>query len=377
MNRNICIVTWFGTGNYGSNIQAIGLSKTLANLEYSPYFMGKFKVHGFLLRYPVLLYARVTNKINQKKQRAFFSPVPYTLSEARKARLQEFKDDHFKVKNYNGCNQWKRDIDNHIIFACGSDILWNPARGYPAINFLDIAYYAKVPRFSYASSIGALDLPKKYHNAYKRYIGSMIEVGVREEAAADLIEPIIGRRPTKVVDPSLLLTADQWGEFATKAKVSVKINPAGYALCYFVMNDSRYWEYVKKAKEATGLQIIVLPMHYLDEEQGYDTVLDGTPYEFIWLIMHATLICTDSFHACVASTLFHKEFYLLKRSRKSEDAKYDDFLGRYHLMDRIVKTENRFIRNRDIDYSYADELIKRDRQFSLDFLKDTLAKCEI
>lgn len=373
--RSVCVVTWFGTENYGSNLQSIGFSKTLTKLGYKPYFMERFRVKSFLLKHPVLLYARVINRINLNKRKAFFSPVPYTISTERKIRLEKFKNDHFMTKSYQSSAEWKKDIKEDIIFACGSDILWNPARGYPAINFLDIAYYAGLSRFSYASSIGALELPKKYYRAYKRYLASMKAVGVREQAVADMLEPIIGRKPIRVVDPSLLLTASDWDEFADKAELSVKTDPKGFIVCYFVMNDPRYWEYVRKVETETGLQIIVLPMHEQDEQQPYSVVLDGTTYEFLWLIKNAEFVVTDSFHACVASMIYHKEFYLMRRTRKSEDAKYNDFLGRYHLMDRAISDETVFKRNPGIDYTYADEQLEKDRDFSMDFLKNTLKNC--
>lgn len=375
MRREICIVTWFGTENYGSNLQAIGLSQTLKEMGYEPFFLERFKVKSFLLKHPTLLYARVINKINMNKRRAFFNPVPYTISQKRKERVEKFKNKHFKAKNYYSTEHWKTDVDNNTIFICGSDILWNPARGYPAINFLDIAYYAGLSRFSYASSVGAQELPKRYYKAYRRYLGSMKGVGVREQAVAEMLEPIIGFKPTKVIDPSLLRTAEQWDKYADHAELSVEIDKDGFILCYFVMNDSRYWEYVKKVREATNLQVIILPMHQQDEEQGYDTVLDGTTYEFLWLIKNATFICTDSFHACVVSMIYHKEFYLVRRLRKSEDAKYNDFLGRYHLMERVVSDESRFIRKTEIDYTFADEKLREDKEFSTNFLRKMLEKC--
>ena len=373
--RRICITTWYGTGNYGSNLQAIGLSKTLKQLDYEPYFIDKFRVKSFFLKHPVLLYARIINRINREKNKAFFSPVPYDLSPERKNRLDKFKSDNFMTKAYFTSAEWQEDIKDDVIFACGSDILWNPARGYPALNFLDVAYYAGLSRFSYASSIGALELPKKYYRAYKRYLGSMKAVGVREQTVVDMLEPIIGMRPTRVVDPSLLLTTSDWDEFADKAELSVKTDPKGFIVCYFVMNDPRYWEYVKKVEEETGFQIIVLPMHAQDEQRPYSIVLDGTPYEFLWLVKNAEFVLTDSFHACVVSMIYHKEFYLLRRTRNEEDAKYNDFLGRYHLMNRSISDESVFERNPDVDYTFADEQLKKDREFSMEFLKDALEKC--
>ena len=370
MNK-VGIVTWFGTENYGSNLQAYGLSSAIRSLGYEVSFIERFQVFGFMLRHPVMLYARGMFRVNEKRRRAFFAPTPYSISSARKERIRAFREENFTARVFRDEAEWQKTVTDGMIFAAGSDIIWNPARGYPATFFLDFAYYAGLPRFSYASSIGALELPKKYARAYRRYLGSMLALGVREQAAADLLEPVIGRKATRVADPSLLLTASDWDQLAEKACLSVEVNPSGYVLCYFVMEDPRYWEYVKRVKEATGLQVIVLPMHERDEQQPYEILPDGTPYEFIWLVKHAECICTDSFHACVLSMIYEKEFYLLRRSRKAEDAKYDDFLGRYHLEDRSVRDESSFERM-PVDYSFARKQLAEDRKFSLDFLKDAL-----
>ena len=373
--RVVCISTFFGSENYGSNLQAIGLKRTLENMGYDVYMLGKVSVFSYLLQHPTLIYARLINKANSKVRNDFFVPVPYQKSKIRMNRLEQFNNDHYSVKDITNSKEWKAVIDNKTIFVSGADIIWNPTNGYPTKYFLDYAYFAKLPRFSFGSSIGANELPKQYFGAYKRYLGSMVEVGVREQSVANTLEQIIGRKVTKVVDPSLLLTSKDWDEFASKAEISVPVSKEGYVLCYFVMNDQRYWDYIKKVKEATGKQIIVLPMHELDEKQPYDIVLDGTLYEFLWLIKNAEFICTDSFHACVVSLIYQKEFYLLRRTRKAEDAKYDDFLSRYHLLSRSVLDESQFERNCIIDYSYSTITLQQDRDASLAFLKSTLEKC--
>ncbi len=374
--REICISTFYGTENYGSNIQAVGLARTLEKMGCRVFFIGTFKVRAFKLRHPVLLYARIINRINKRKNKAFFLPEPYQKSEKRIKRIKAFKEAQFQTKSIITSADWEETIRNRTIFAAGSDIIWNPARGYPAAFFLDYAYYSGLPRFSYATSVGAQSLPRKYYRAYRRYLGSMVEVGVREQSVADMLEPIIHRKVTKVADPSLLLTKEEWNEFAEKAEISVPISREGYILCYFVMNDPRYWKYVKKIRETTKRQIVVLPMHHIDEEQPYDIILDGTPYEFVWLIKNADYICTDSFHACAVSMLYQKDFYLLRRTRKAEDAKYDDFLNRYHLADRAVQDESVFIVKPKTDYSFAQKQLEEDRHFSMSFLRDALQQCE-
>ena len=375
MKRKVCIYTMFGSTNYGSNFQAIGLSKTIEELGYDVYLLDEFRVLSFFIRHPYLLLIRIVNRINRKKRRAFFDAIPYTITDRRERRLERFKEDNFKLKKYRNAKEWQKDINDNIIFVCGSDIIWNPSLGYPAINFLDVAFYAKLNRFSYASSIGALELPRKYYKSLRKYLSSMKSIGVREDSVANLLEPIIGRRPTKVIDPSLFLSATKLERYVNMAEISIDISQTGYILCYFVMSDKRYWEYIKQIKAKTKLQVVVLPMHRQDEIEEYSVVLDGTMNEFLWLIKNSTIVCTDSFHACVASTVFHKEFYLLKRSRNSENAKFEDFLSRYKLFDRVVGDENVFVRKEKIDYDAIDELIKEDVAFSIHFLRESLRKC--
>ena len=375
--EQVGIVTWFGTQNYGSNLQAIGLASCINAMGYDALFVKRFRVKSFMIRHPFLLYARVVNKLNKNKRKAFFSPTPYQINDKRKKRLDAFRNDTFRSVSFNDNRSWAEAVKNRMTFIAGSDILWNPARGYPAMNFLDFAYYARLPRFSFGSSVGAAELPEKYYPAYRKYLSSMVEVGVREQAVADMLQPIIHRKVMKVIDPSLLLTADDWDQFAKKAELSVPVSEEGYILCYFVMNDPRYWEYVIKIREATKKQIIVLPMHYLDEEQPYDVVLDGTVYEFLWLIKNADYICTDSFHACAMSLLYQKDFYLLRRTRKAEDAKYDDFLNRYQLGDRVVQDESQFIQKPKTDYSPAQKQLEKDRSFALSFLEKAMDECRL
>ena len=372
--RTVGIVTWFGTENYGSKLQSIGLSLAIRELGYDPWFIQGFKVPGVLLRHPAMLYARVMNRLNKGKCRTFFVPEPYRISDARKERLRTFTEENYQSILFADQKNWKKAVSDRMIVAAGSDILWNPAMGYPAMNFLDFAYYADLPRFSYASSVGAPELPKKYYPAYRKYLGSMKAVGVREQPVADMLQSITGREVTRVADPSLLLSSREWDALAEKASLSVKTHPGEYILCYFVMQDPRYWEYIKRVQAKTGLQVIVLPMHHLDEQQSYDILRDGTPYEFVRLLREAAFICTDSFHACTLSLIYEKEFYLLRRTRKSEDAKYDDFLNRYHLTDRQVRDETVFER-KPADYSFAREYLKQDREKSLAFLKDALDRC--
>lgn len=374
--RQVCIATFHGAKNYGSALQATALRRLLMDRGYDPFFLKAFRVGPFYLRHPMLVYARIYNKLNRRKNAEFFRPSPYDVSEERARRIREYVNEHCPEVAFTRAKQWNEAVDNGMICVSGGDILWNPARGYPAEFFLDFAYYAGLPCFSYGSSIGARELPERYFKAYRRYLGSFYGIGVREAAAAKLIHEATGLDVQQVLDSTLLLSRKTWNEFAERAEYSVSVSKDGYVLCYFVMEDDSYWDYVAHVREATGLQAIVLPMHYSDEKQPYDVILDGTPYEFIDLIKNAAMVVTDSFHACVFSLIYKKEFYLLRRARKAEDDKYNDFLGRYGLTSRAIEDRSVFVRDEIIDWDAAYSQLTSDKNHSTEYLDDVLGAIE-
>lgn len=367
--KDIYITTFYRTENYGSNLQAIGLVKAFEKYGCNATMLREFRVNSVFLKHPSLLFARFYNRLNMKKRLEFFKPVPYEFSQERLERLEQFWQDNYKEISIYNSSSWSQIVQSKSGFVAGSDIIWQPARGYPAKLFLDFAVVYNLPCFSYASSLGSKTLPKKFHHAYKKYLGHYRYIGVREEAAKRLLEPIVKKPITKVVDPTLLLDANDWDEFAQRAVIDIDISDSGYILCYFVMNDSRYWEYVDKAKRCLNKQIIILPMHEDDERQSDSVITNGTPYEFVWLVKHADSVITDSYHACCFAMQYEVDFYLIRRSRKAEDDKYDDFLSRYQLGDRIVNPESEFETLPRTDYAVAKAQLLKDRTSSSLFLE--------
>lgn len=372
--RPLYIVTYYSSANYGSRLQAYALSKYLSRYDYEVTMLKDFKVPSSFLRHPRMLMARVYNKLHWRRRKKFYQPSPYTVNNARQARLDKFLADNFREASFFDSASWKREIRKDPVFVVGSDIVWQPMFGFPSKYYMDFALAEGLPCFAYAPSIGAQDIPRIYRGAIRRFLTSYASVGVREQAAARLLEPIAGIKIERNVDPTLLLLPADWDELAAKAELSVEVDTNGYIFCYFVMDDQRYWDYVAKVAKATGLQVVLLPMHYADEGQPYTVVGDGTPYEFVWLVKHASMVVTDSFHACVFSLQYEREFYLLRRTRADEDDKYDDFLGRYGLAGRVVSAEEEFVRKPDTDYLAAKGALAVDRVKSEEFIRVALEK---
>ena len=382
-NGNVIVVTGFKGGNYGTKLQSTALCKYFEKLGYTTSILEKFSYKGYFLRHLDIGFARLLKRIlsNNDTIQFFDDKEHYYYSAEREKRLNEYDAENYHAVIIETKDQYDDMVRANTTYVVGSDIIWQPAMGIPGYWFLDFIYYTKLNRFSYATSIGANELPPKYFHFYRKYLDKFTSVGVRENTAVKLLTPHTNRNVTQVIDPTLLHNVDFWDRFADAAKISVKnVVPGEYVFCYFVMHDSTYWDYIKLVNnylisnpETVNYKIIILPMHHLDESQPYTVILDGTPYEFVYLIKHAAFIITDSFHVCAFSLNYKKEFYLLRRKRKDEDSKYDDFFERYGLTSRSIHNRCEFNRDALIDYEYAHKKLDEDRKFANDFISNALS----
>lgn len=370
--RKICVVTWYKSPNYGTQLQSASLCKYLEEQGLDVCILHSFKVKKYLIMHPSLLYSRIQMKMHNKEKEKFFHPTPYEITPEQQKNIDRYIEDNFKPVSVRTMAQWKKMISDKMMFITGSDIIWQPALGVPNKMFLDFARFENLTRIAYASSTGAKTLPKKYTKYYKRLLSGFKAISTREQNSADYFSKLLSREVVKVIDPTLLHDKEFYDTFADKAQLG-DIYKKKYILCYFVMEDPRYWEYIKKvADDNRDCEIIVLPMHYSDEKSEYTIIKTGTAYEFISLIKNSQFIVTDSFHAAVFSFIYDKEFYVLKRARSDEDEKFNDLVNKYDLENRLVTDESTFIRNTNSNYSVGKAVLAKDRQFAYNFLSNAL-----
>ena len=99
-----------------------------------------------------------------------------------------------------------------------------------------------------------------------------------------------------------------------------------------------------------------------------------TPDEFLWLIHHAECVCTDSFHACAFSIMYHKKFKAFKRSEVGMEnmfGRIETLLATFGLTDLIYEKNDEKC-PLEIDYASVDEKLEVQRRQSEDFLVKSL-----
>ena len=244
------------------------------------------------------------------------------------------------------------------IFVVGSDQVWNPQFGMSEITLLKDLHCEK--KVSFSSSFGVDDIP--YNETIAQCINDFDAISVRETAGARIIKELTGRDSTVLVDPTMLLTNEEWRAVSKKPK-RVK---DGYILTYFL---SPMCEHAKENldKISAGRKVYEL----LNPE---DKVVGAAgPSEFLWLFDHADIILTDSFHACVFSFLFNKPFIVYDRNwgAGNMNSRIETLLSKFHLE---RKYANSGLDN-DIwehDYTEGYKQLEIEREKAIKFLKEAL-----
>lgn len=248
-------------------------------------------------------------------------------------------------------------IDAYIV---GSDQVWRPAFNLgPRLDnmFLDFAD-DKVRKIAYAASFGTSkwEYTPTQETQCKRLAQRFDAISVREESAVNLCREHFGVEAVHVLDPTLLLKADDY------LRVCHDVPASGpHIFVYSLVQGERLQQLAEGLSSQTSLTVVT--------KQAGDKVCPEDSIE-AWIaeFRDAAYVLTDSFHGMVFSILFHKPFWIVKNPSGGNE-RYVSLLTKLGLMDRIVEDG---LSEKPIDWRRVDGLLDAMRLKSLSFLKDSL-----
>ena len=321
--KRVGILTFLHNGNYGSSLQAYALQRVIRQMGYDCEH----------LDYRPDRQEKILNLIRSGNS------LMLLMDGARKRKVRGAQEGmREKIRKINAFYERKltltspcrnrKDLEEvsrkDDILVCGSDQIWNPVWMNPAY-FLDFGDPDK-PRIAYAPSLGIQNTPgKRKSRMIRRMLSRFDAISVREEEGARLLVPIIGQKPEVMPDPVCLLTRTEWEESCGSV-------PSGdpYMLCYFIGENTAYWERARDIHQKTGLRILVVPVTADSYAQPLDRLDGAGPEDFLGAIRGAELVCTDSFHGLAFATIFEKKVELIRRyrddDRESKNSRVDHFL---------------------------------------------------
>ncbi len=282
--------------------------------------------------------------------------------------IREFKRNNLEIRyGLSKKDMSKLDLD-YDAFICGSDQIWSLLdKNFEPYFFLDFTSKRKI---AYAPSIGAYDIPLSRSNDVVELLNDFKQISVRESDTAKTLEHLLDRKVEWVCDPTLLNDRAYW---QNKIK-SIRIKKRKYILCYFLSNNSWYFDYVENLAKHLNLKIVL--MNNIRDFFGKKYVYRKSigPMKFVKLFEQSDFVVTDSYHGTLFSMMFEKQFIHLQRFKSdaldNQNIRVESILNYLNLNDLFVE-EKVFSKDdlRHIDYSLTNNKIEKFRKLSQEYLK--------
>lgn len=359
--------------NYGGILQAYALQTVLERLGHEVVVIDISRKHSLpfhkaLLAYPkrtisryvlgrkfVMVraekYANYVDRVKRRNTQMFINKYVHCLEIKTVAQLNE------------------KDYDAIVV---GSDQIWRPQYA-PGIehSYLDFAEDWNIKRIAYAPSFGVDNW--EYNELQTEHCKKLLEkfdaVSVREKSGVELCRKYLYHDALWVLDPTMLLQADDYIKLfdsigKTERKEEIIFN--------YVLDPTEETESLTRwLASALGLKVIRANSRAEDSTAPLEERIQPPVEQWLKDLANAKFVITDSFHACVFSILFKKQFLVVANSYRGV-ARIDSLLGYLGLKNRIVRDAPMVNMLVDIDYDVVYKKLDAMRERSMDFLENAL-----
>lgn len=284
--------------------------------------------------------------------------MKYRLILKHLGAMERFTDKYipynkYRITEFKNLENKSNDVYDTIVL--GSDQIWN--YHWLSVNDLRLRLgsfaNADANIISYAASFGIVSIDSKdARNAFGELLPKLRAISVREDRGKELVEELAHVPATVVLDPTLMLTSEQWKRVTS----SFVATDDRYVLTYFLGKPSpEQQQCIDEYARAHNCR--VRKILYLGDPETY---IAG-PGDFVELFAKAQYVFTDSYHACCFSILFHKQFTVFTRSGLSIQENMNsrmETLFRLFQLDSVVMDSGIAP---VIDYDKVDRLLEQHR----------------
>jgi hypothetical protein len=366
----IGILTFHRAYNYGAQLQAYALQKTIEKLGYECEFIdyrniGEMDVRIYEGRNPKAIIKSITNILLS------IPDVPL-----RYYRFKSFAREYlrFSINKFKDRNQLHNECLNYEKVLTGSDQVWNPN-----ITICDLVYFLdfekdKCKKIAYAPSFGVNEISDEFKRKIKVLIEDISNLSIREIQGQKIIKDLCGVNVPLVLDPTLLISNQEWDSIAAKSKYS-----SPYILCYALEDQPRMMELCYHIHNITGYRIIKVGKLIDKLNPNIHSVYSSGTKEFVRLIKDSSIVVTNSYHGTVMSINYQKPFYTIPTGGEliaERNSRLVSVLSQLELSHRLFLKDSELpeLNQISVDYKNAFEILESAKEFSLNFLKDSFNK---
>ena len=380
----IAILTLIGHHNYGNLLQAYALQTMLKRMGHEVTILKRepnypsFKL--LLLR--VLSTLKCAIRIfGGNKDFIICNPLAYPNEyKVRKSeaidysQLKLFSEQNLSFSpSLRRKHSLKKYVKKHKFdcFIVGSDQVWREAYTPDIYNyFLDfLSEDDKSLKISYAASFGTNNEPISADKLpycvelSKRFNA----ISVREQSAIDLVHKYFHLSAVQVLDPTLLLDPIDYYKLINDRD---KDKGKGALVSYIFDKDQEKDNIISTCQNKLSCNHIDL-MNLLVNKKGCKQMYSIS--EWLATITNAKFIVTDSFHGCVFSILFRKQFVIIANEYRGSE-RLKSILEIFSLQNRLFYSLEDFLARKEdvlcnlIDYSIGEQRFNTLRIVSKNFL---------
>jgi len=380
-NLKIGILTQPLHDNYGGILQAYALKEVLNDLGHNVVLVNRqtpvrktWRLVGSFIKFELKGRKPVNKQPLTKYQKSIVSEK--TLSFVEKY-IPERSRPITTNKNMKRLNKKRFDV-----FIVGSDQCWRPQYSPKIENyFLDFVKKNKhIKRISYAASFGTehWEFSKKETRECKKLLKKFDAVSVREDSAIDLINCNLSRSDvTHVLDPTMLLEKSRYQ--AILKEQSLKKSDGNLNI-YVLDKSIEKNSFIELVESRLGFK----KFEVMPKKRIQDAIVTNTniydfqfpsPIEWLQGFQDAKYVVTDSFHGTLFSILFNIPFIAIGNEKRGM-SRFESLLKMFGFSDRFVtdvdKADLDYLLNEEIDWSFANQTLERERAKAITFLTSNL-----
>lgn len=355
----IGILTFHRSHNYGATLQAYALQEYLKSrgadvyiIDYQPEYDKKLYLRDscklWLSKSPRMCFIRLLNYIKTRNVR-----------HQRWDNFERFFNNRLNLR-LTFHNDAYNDLD--VIFL-GSDQIWSASHTGGEFDpvFFGVNSAAKVVSYAPSTSSGVISESGKAQ--LNELLQNISHISVRETEFRDLLQPLISKSISVVVDPTLLAGKDVFAKIATCPK-SLPFSSNRFVLVYEIKHHPELFQLAEQIALQMNADIVELT-NGIDLRHDHFIKADASPEEFLWYFQNAACVVTTSFHGTAFSLIFERPFYTMIFGKPS-DNRMIDILSKIGLQNRLVKVGDQIILS-EIDYAEPNirlgDLIAQAKQF--------------
>lgn len=359
------LITFFHIHHYGAALQACATQHAVEALgsqcEVLNYYVNQ---NNDLFRAPTGIGAAAADA---------HTALHYTQMKARYDRFESFNARYLNIaaRRYTSVDELRSDGPAYDVLLSGSDQIWNP-KIFPDGHFDPVYFggFSDARKIAYAPSFGIPHVPDSMEDELRDYLAEFSHISTRERQGQRIVREITGREVPVVLDPTLLLNRQDWGDLAAAPALR-----DGYILCYCISRPGALTPYIEQLARRTGLPVVQLCGIRRKVHPKAVCVFDAGPAEFLGLFQHAAYVCTNSFHGTVFSVQFGKPFFTAVAPGEMAAPEFSrtySLLTTLGLTQRIIGKGDTAALDEEIDWTAVEDRLTRERENSLRYLRAAL-----